>query len=106
TMLRRKARVTTRPGEATIYSNIGYSLLGYLVGQQTGKPFEYAMEERLFAPLGMTQTAFTPTPEMTEHLAIPYEDDPRHDRLRPTYRVRLADYPAGDLYATPTDLAR
>jgi CubicO group peptidase (beta-lactamase class C family) len=105
-MLRRKARVTTRPGEKTVYSNIGYSLLGYLVGQQSGKPLEQAMQERLFGPLGMTQTAFAPTPEMTEHLAIPYEDDPRQDRLRPTYRVRLADYPAGDLYATPADLAR
>lgn len=39
------------------YSNTGYVLLGMIVEDKLGKPFGRALEERIFEPLGMDDTA-------------------------------------------------
>lgn len=44
------------PGEAWNYS-VSTDVLGYLVGVISGQPFEDFIAERIFAPLGMTDTA-------------------------------------------------
>jgi CubicO group peptidase (beta-lactamase class C family) len=45
------------PGEAWNYS-VSTDVLGYLVGKISGIPFEQFLQERIFAPLGMTDTGF------------------------------------------------
>jgi len=45
------------PGEAWNYS-VSTDVLGYLVGKISGMPFEQFLRERIFGPLGMTDTAF------------------------------------------------
>lgn len=44
------------PGEHWHYSNTGYTILGRLAEQIGGKPLAQLYQERLFAPLGMTQS--------------------------------------------------
>ncbi len=44
------------PGSQWAYSNSGYVLLGLIVAKATGKPFDEFLQERIFEPLGMTQT--------------------------------------------------
>ena len=44
------------PGEKWNYSNTGYFLLGMLIEKVTGKTYGEFMAERIFKPLGMTQT--------------------------------------------------
>lgn len=44
-------------GDRYIYSNSGYSLLGYIIESASGKKYWDFMRERIFVPLGMTKTA-------------------------------------------------
>jgi len=50
------------PGEKWIYSN-SIDVVGLIVQQVSGKPFGEFLSERLFDPLGMTDTGFPLTPE-------------------------------------------
>lgn len=45
------------PGEGYHYSNTNTVLLGLILEQLTGQPAEVAFQERIFRPLGITQTA-------------------------------------------------
>src|SRR5262249_10884911 len=45
-----------KPGEVFQYSNGGYMLLARVVAQAGGKEFQPFLEEKIFAPLGMTHS--------------------------------------------------
>ncbi len=97
----------TEPGRIFSYANTGYILAGYAIEQLNGKPFADAMQERLFAPLGMTHTFIRPTMAMT------YPHAQGHDaegKAKPTV-VRpvtnnVGDWPAGYYFTTAGDLGR
>ncbi len=57
------------PGTEYLYSNIGYAMLGLAVERAVGQPFTAFVTERTFRPLGMTRTAFEPTPGVLQDLA-------------------------------------
>lgn len=44
------------PGEEFLYNNTGYTLLGVIVERVSGKSLDAFCQERLFKPLGMTNT--------------------------------------------------
>ena len=46
------------PGADYYYSNTNYVLLGLIIEQLDGRPLAESFEERLFEPLGMTNTFF------------------------------------------------
>ncbi len=46
------------PGESYAYSNAGYSLLGVVIQQLTGVPYERFVRDRLFLPHGMYETGY------------------------------------------------
>jgi CubicO group peptidase (beta-lactamase class C family) len=98
--------VTNPPMERVVYSNLAYTLVAYLVEQFSGIPFKQYIRERIWAPLGMTSTAFSPTPEMEERLSIPYLPDPRTRRPVPAGRTKADVWPAGVVYGTVHDQAR
>ena len=50
-------------GATWSYCNSGFSVLGRIIEVVTGKTWDEAMKERLFAPLGLTHT--TTLPERT-----------------------------------------
>ncbi len=57
------ARIAARPlrfapGTEQRYSNSGYMLLGAVIEKVTGQSWDEAMRTRLFAPLGLTDTAY------------------------------------------------
>ncbi|MGE5277651.1 MAG: serine hydrolase [Acidobacteriota bacterium] len=49
-----------RPGEAFVYSDAGYEVLGELVLRVSGEPLDRFAKDRIFRPLGMMDTTFLP----------------------------------------------
>ncbi|HEY1387029.1 MAG TPA: serine hydrolase domain-containing protein, partial [Ktedonobacterales bacterium] len=51
-------RQLTAPGELWAYCSSGFMLAGRVIEVVTGQPFETAMRERVFAPLGLARSFF------------------------------------------------
>jgi CubicO group peptidase (beta-lactamase class C family) len=61
-------RLGSAPGERYGYSNLSYWLLGRIVEVVGGRPFEAALREQLFAPLGLSPgEAACTIPDRTRH---------------------------------------
>jgi CubicO group peptidase (beta-lactamase class C family) len=69
-----------QPGEGWMY-HAGSDVLGVLIARASGQPFEAFLRERIFAPLGMKDTAFSVPPEKRQRLASCYWFDHAHDKL-------------------------
>ena len=69
------------PGTRWRYG-ISTTVLGRLVEIWSGKPLDAFLEERVFEPLGMTDTVFVVDPERAKRLATVYRPSPEGD-LRP-----------------------
>jgi CubicO group peptidase (beta-lactamase class C family) len=61
-----------KPGEEYYYTNIGYSLLGYLVELISGQNFNEYCKEHIFIPLEMYNTSFRLRDFDTSKIAVPY----------------------------------
>lgn len=102
-------RQLTRPGELWAYCNNGFNLAGYIVQQVLGQPFEAAMRERLFEPLGLERAFYF------AHEAIVYPGavwlcptapgSDQHEVSRP-YPLPRWGNPAGGIISTTADLLR
>ncbi len=57
------------PGDSTVYSDIGFITLGFLVESVSGLPLDEFLEQRLFAPLGMRDTGFRPAAALSDRIA-------------------------------------
>jgi CubicO group peptidase (beta-lactamase class C family) len=64
------------PGEAWNYS-VSTDVIGYLIGQITGQPFEQFLQERIFDPLEMKDTGFFVAPAKAHRLAACYSASPQ-----------------------------
>jgi CubicO group peptidase (beta-lactamase class C family) len=51
---------TSPPGTRVEYSDLGFIVLGYLIGQLSGLPLDRYARRRIFQPLGMTWSRFAP----------------------------------------------
>jgi CubicO group peptidase (beta-lactamase class C family) len=60
-----------QPGETWRY-NTGLYVLGVLIARVTGKSLEAFLRERIFEPLGMTDTGFSVPPAKLDRLATSY----------------------------------
>lgn len=98
-------RTESAPLSGQVYSNMAYTLIGYLVQKFSGTPFKEHVRNTIFEPLEMANTAFAPSPEMTERLAVPYIVDTNTKRLVPTEQLKAQVWPAGIVYGTVLDQA-
>jgi beta-N-acetylhexosaminidase len=57
------------PGAKSIYSDIGFILLGAIIERLAGRPLDQLARERIFAPLGMTNTMFRPPKSLRARIA-------------------------------------
>jgi CubicO group peptidase (beta-lactamase class C family) len=60
------------PGDSWSYSNLGYATLGILVHKVTGKPYGELLAERIFKPLGMSNTRIISEADIVPHRAAGY----------------------------------
>jgi CubicO group peptidase (beta-lactamase class C family) len=91
------------PGRVISYSNHGMSLVGLLVQEASGRPFEQYVREAIFRPLDMSRSdALDRDPP--EDLATAYHwTGSAHRPLSPEY---LQVRPAGTFYVTGNDIGR
>ena len=91
-----------QPGESQEYSNIGVSVLGYLIAQKAGKPYEDLLRERIAEPLKMTDCTVSLSSDQVKRLATP------HNKFgSATSPWTFADLPgAGGVHATMRDMMR
>jgi D-alanyl-D-alanine-carboxypeptidase/D-alanyl-D-alanine-endopeptidase len=66
--------LTRDPGAQFEYSNLGVGLLGHVLSLRAGTSYEEMVRERVWKPLGMTETDITLTPWMKRHLALGHDD--------------------------------
>jgi beta-N-acetylhexosaminidase len=62
------------PGTKTIYSDLGFILLGEILERTTGKPVDQLAQSLIFAPLDMAGTMFNPPSGLLSRIA-PTEND-------------------------------
>jgi len=58
------------PGEKAVYSNFNYMVLGAIIESASGQSYESFMKENILQPLGMAQTDFVYSANMTQHEAL------------------------------------
>jgi CubicO group peptidase (beta-lactamase class C family) len=103
-LARRLPQRVVPPGRVFSYSNYGIALLGALVEEVSGQPFEVYVAEHVLVPLGMTRSSFAPGLELRADLATGYSL--RGARPEPLAYDWLNVAPAGGLAATASDMAR
>jgi CubicO group peptidase (beta-lactamase class C family) len=94
------------PGTTFRYSNYAVALAGLLVEAATGTPFDGFCRERIFGPLGMTQTSWRVADLDERTLAMPYQYDLEAARFVPWGIYGYPDYPDGLLRTSAAQLAR
>ena len=104
-LLSRQTAVHFRPGNDYLYSNSGYTLLAVVVERVSGRTLREFTTERVFEPLGMTQTTFRDDHTMlVRNRAYAYES-----ARGGGYRLSIPDFAvvgASSLFTTVEDLAR
>jgi len=90
------------PGEQWSYSNSGYIVLGYIIEQASGLPYEAFLQQYIFEPLQMKDTGYD---HNDGSLAIGYRG--AHGPWREADYIDMTiPYAAGGLYSTVEDLYR
>ena len=92
------------PGKTWRYCNVGYALLGYLVGRVGPGPLDIISKRRLFAPLRMKDTAWRYEGLKNERIAERYEFT--HGQFKQLPRPSYPDWPDGLLVTSAADFAK
>ncbi len=105
-----KAQLLFEPGTNWNYSNLGIDILGRIIEVVSKQPFDRFLQEKIFAPLGMTDTGFYPLGDKQSRLASLYtyaagklefvQPDPGSEHRNPI------PSPAGGLISTAGDMFR
>ena len=103
------------PGTGYKYSNQGIDTAGRIIEIVSGMPYDKFLQERLFKPLGMTDTTFTLSTGELQRLAKSYktnhdktglEEVPIHYLKNPLGGAGHYPAPGGGLFSTAHDVAR
>ena len=104
--------VLTKPGTTTLYSDLGFMLLGRIIETVTGRTLDANFHTRFSEPLGLTSTMFTPPQSFVWRIA-PVEKDSQWPLTvqRPLVHDQNAALRGGvaghaGLYSTTGDLLR
>jgi CubicO group peptidase (beta-lactamase class C family) len=100
------------PGRKTVYSDVGFILLGEIIERAAGQNLAAFCEAEIFQPLGMKDTRFNPPRELWNRIAPTEQDNEFRQRL---IRGEVHDENAwvmggvaghAGLFGTAQDLAR
>ncbi len=99
-----KVRLDRAPGLESVYSNLGFSLLGIVVGHAAKRPLHDVVAARILAPMGMTSTGWDVATVPAGRLAPAFTKGPEAGAVPPA-RLGAADG-AGGIYSSVRDMAR
>jgi CubicO group peptidase (beta-lactamase class C family) len=71
-MLRDGIPFSNAPGVAYEYSNYGFAILGRVVSEVSGKPYDEYVSQNILQPLGMTSTTLHPSKVAADRRAVGY----------------------------------
>jgi CubicO group peptidase (beta-lactamase class C family) len=71
-----------RPGACQVYSDLGADVLGFAVEAIAGQGLDAFLEERVFTPLGMSDTHFRPDMSLRDRIAPTEVSSPRGYPIR------------------------
>lgn len=101
----KNAPLDFEPGTAYRYNNSGYFLLGAIIEKVSGMPYAKFVEQRIFVPLGMRDTAYEGYERSkTAHAAGHAQGANGFEHSAPLSMTQ--PYAAGSLVSTVDDLAR
>jgi CubicO group peptidase (beta-lactamase class C family)/D-alanyl-D-alanine dipeptidase len=94
-----------KPGTHAKYSNAGIAVLGDVLERTQGESFYPYLERAVLEPMGLTSSAFRPTPGLSSRLATAsmWTLDGRRFAA-PTFQLGMG--PCGSMYSTVIDLGR
>ncbi len=95
-----------QPGAAYEYTNEGTALVGLLVQRISGQSFESYCADRIFTPLGMTDTAWRLAGLDVSRVAFPYAYDRPTRSYRSYGHYGYPDVPNGALRSSAPQLAK
>ena len=103
-VLTRQRELNFTPGERHLYSNSGYTLLAVIASRVSGTSFRAFTDQRIFKPLGMTNTHFRDDfAEIVKHQAYGYT------RQGGVFKLSVTNFDtagATSLLTTAEDLAK
>ncbi len=97
-----KITLERAPGLESVYSNLGFSLLGIVVSHAAKQPLHDVIATRIFTPLGMSSTGWDAATVPAGHLAPAFGIG---GKAVPPARLGAGDA-AGGIYSSVRDMAR
>jgi CubicO group peptidase (beta-lactamase class C family) len=94
------------PGVASVYSNLGFSLLGIVVAHAAKQPLHDVIASRIWKPLGMTSTYWEAEQVPAGRRATTYQPSPTGPEPKKDDARLGAGDGAGGIYSTVEDMAR
>lgn len=83
-LLRTGVPFARTPAMAMEYSNLGYALLGRIVGNVSARPYKDFVRDLIFTPLGMTSTGYDVSASPADRRALGYRWEDNAWKLEPT----------------------
>ena len=91
------------PGTQFRYSNAGYTILGKVIEQVTGKPYSEVLTQQILKPLNMNNSGFNRQHSILNNRVTGYER--LFNRLElPSFIDMSVPFSAGSMYSTAMDL--
>jgi len=97
--------LTFAPGTGWRYDNSGYVVLGMLIEKVSGKTYAQYLDEKLFKPLGLTETMYCSNAPIIPHRAQGYGKEASGWR-NAVFIDMTQPFAAGALCSSASDLAR
>jgi D-alanyl-D-alanine carboxypeptidase len=92
------------PGDALVYNNSAYFLLGLIIEKVSGKPYADFVRENLFARAGMPDSRYCSENAIVKRRAHGYDAGPGGVLVRAAYLDHTWPFAAGSLCSTAGDL--
>ena len=95
-----------KPGEKWQYSNLGYVMLGIIIGKVTGKFYGEFLQERIFKPLGMTSSRIINEADVIPNRAAGYRLVQGQAKNQNWVSPSMNTTADGSLYLTAIDMMK